>query len=722
MIQKSNGKKGRIKRALKSKNRSNIRVRMTRKKIKKKTRKIKKKTRKKNKQSQEGGMNASDIATYLALSAGAHQFHGIASNRIKQMDKCSCDGSCGEHEENECRSTNWTITGKSDWVGSDGNKMCGRCSGKIMAQHDIEDPGPMQVDIRFTNATFIDMNIKLYQTRLHTTVLLRLGNTSVSIDLTVDVLCTVTPRNPTPGQEGDPPLIWTLTRSDASQCESGLYIDISLVHDYASQLHAVHEFKSARDIGHFFAPYETLNDVVLFVSSEHGYIPSRHPKQLPPNTRLVNFTPIGNPAVIFNSATISEKSLHTQRILENTWQYIMAVSKMRAMNTTFKTTNGDNCTTPMGIELINRRSVTEMRGELTERRDNDDPIFTDMTTSDKALTERQWNVLQISMLDGVDESTSVSSQGLTIHDPGEHYNDQGFLVDGDLDMGVFIGFMKDGKPEFVFINNRNLTMKPPEDDFILLSDILASIIPDLNRGLSREGSHHNIWVGHQSCRTPELGQLSAGARRLSLSKSTSMNCYLKSFLIMILMTVYNFDEESEDYRKSTSMPYDELIKKVAHGEESVSDVRIEKALDQINEMAELFAGNAIMGMPDFFNYLMKHSSEGLDLIRGWVDISGEWGRERSYDTSQKEYKFIVRWFGKRHSTRETGGHSTRETGGHSTRETGGHSTRETGGHSTRGTVERNTRGTGGHSTRGTAHPPGVTVKEKRWGTVKRETQ
>ena len=706
MIQKSNGKKGRIKRALKSKNRSNIRVRMTRKKIKKKTRKIKKKTRKKNKQSQEGGMNASDIATYLALSAGAHQFHGIASNRIKQMDKCSCDGSCGEHEENECRSTNWTITGKSDWVGSDGNKMCGRCSGKIMAQHDIEDPGPMQVDIRFTNATFIDMNIKLYQTRLHTTVLLRLGNTSVSIDLTVDVLCTVTPRNPTPGQEGDPPLIWTLTRSDASQCESGLYIDISLVHDYASQLHAVHEFKSARDIGHFFAPYETLNDVVLFVSSEHGYIPSRHPKQLPPNTRLVNFTPIGNPAVIFNSATISEKSLHTQRILENTWQYIMAVSKMRAMNTTFKTTNGDNCTTPMGIELINRRSVTEMRGELTERRDNDDPIFTDMTTSDKALTERQWNVLQISMLDGVDESTSVSSQGLTIHDPGEHYNDQGFLVDGDLDMGVFIGFMKDGKPEFVFINNRNLTMKPPEDDFILLSDILASIIPDLNRGLSREGSHHNIWVGHQSCRTPELGQLSAGARRLSLSKSTSMNCYLKSFLIMILMTVYNFDEESEDYRKSTSMPYDELIKKVAHGEESVSDVRIEKALDQINEMAELFAGNAIMGMPDFFNYLMKHSSEGLDLIRGWVDISGEWGRERSYDTSQKEYKFIVRWFGKRHSTRETGGHSTRETGGHSTR----------------GTVERNTRGTGGHSTRGTAHPPGVTVKEKRWGTVKRETQ
>ena len=120
------------------------------------------------------------------------------------------------------------------------------------------------------------------------------------------------------------------------------------------------------------------------------------------------------------------------------------------------------------------------------------------------------------------------------------------------------------------------------------------------------------------------------------------------------MTVFNFDDESEDYSKLSLMSYGDLLSETeAHGVKEGSDDKIITGLRQIKEMTELFKKNAIMGMPDFFNYLMKHSSEGLDLIRGWVDISGEWDGERSYDTSQKEYEFIVLRFGKRHSTRGT---------------------------------------------------------------------
>ena len=123
---------------------------------------------------------------------------------------------------------------------------------------------------------------------------------------------------------------------------------------------------------------------------------------------------------------------------------------------------------------------------------------------------------------------------------------------------------------------------------------------------------------------------------------------------MIFMTVFDFDEGSEYYSKLSLMSYGDLLgETVAHCMKEGPDDRIISGLTQIKTMVGLFRENAIMGMPDFFNYLMKHSSEGLDLIRGWVDISGEWDGERSYDTSQKEYEFIVLRFGKRHSTRGT---------------------------------------------------------------------
>ena len=96
------------------------------------------------------------------------------------------------------------------------------------------------------------------------------------------------------------------------------------------------------------------------------------------------------------------------------------------------------------------------------------------------------------------------------------------------------------------------------------------------------------------------------------------------------------------------MSYGDLLSETeAHCMKEGPDDRIISGLTQIKEMTELFRENAIMGMPDFFNYLMGKSSEGLDLIRAWITISGEWDGERGYDTAQLEYKFIEKYVQKR---------------------------------------------------------------------------
>jgi len=310
----------------------------------------------------------------------------------------------------------------------------------------------------------------------------------------------------------------------------------------------------------------------------------------------------------------------------------------------------------MGVELINRRMMVELGGwsydgSLYGRRVNRDPIFTDMDKFDRALTDRKW-VTSSKPSDRLparlNEWTSVKGQGLTIHEGGGEYNDHifdGQVKDGDI--GVFIGFIKMDLPEFVFIKVEHL-MPPGRREMgqgCLLSEILDAIIPDLEAGLS---SKTKIWIGHSSCRTGHQLQLKTTekARRLSMVKSSSMNCYLKSFIIMIMTILFGHNEAEQS--ALFSMSYDKLHNKL-HGflgrkgfEDGTPRHMVETTLSQIINMNDAFASKGITKMSDFYDVLAQLPN-GADVTREWVTISGEWTGKCDVGTAQKEYEFIMKY-------------------------------------------------------------------------------
>ena len=465
-------------------------------------------------------------------------------------------------------------------------------------------------------------------------------------------------------------LSWPMTLNDAQPgLEKELYINIKLIPDYSDNLHAVREFKSVTDVGDFFKDSELLNDVVLFVMANHGFVspspPSNSPNLLPRNTRLVSFTPVGNTALgIAESAYLASSwnRILLKHTLEHTWHYIMAINKMRILNTSFKTTDGEECTTLMGTELINRRMIVELsgskyEGNLYPRRQADDPIFSDMTQHHEELSSRRkWHAETFPIgPPRLREWTSVSGQGLTIHNSGETYNDQVFegkVHDGDL--GVMIGFIRQGEPKFVFIKMEDVLenqVVKPDADLCTLSQILRGIIPDLNRGLTRPNSAHNIWIGHPSCR---LGGIIPNnltdhrTRKLSLAKSSSMNCYLKSFIINIFNGIFDLDKDKQAHLSSWSYDkVEELLSSLiqsSHKGKVETDSRylVKTALSQITYMKKAFASKAIMKMPDFYDYLAMIPG-GAAITREWTLLSGEWTGKHDIETSQKEYAFIMKY-------------------------------------------------------------------------------